>query len=83
MAVEGYLQREDQARWEAQMKAKFGQQKDCTAARLPKYVAVGQNEWDHFEVGAPTILVNFSGDGDVHWGHNILTYGYVLIVLNS
>ena len=31
-------------------------------------LAVGQNQWDHFGVGAPPILVYFSGDWDVHWG---------------
>ena len=31
-------------------------------------MAVGQNQWYHFGVGAPPILVYFSGDGDVHWG---------------
>ena len=30
----------------------------------------------HFGVGAPPILVNFSGDGDVHWGYEILTHGH-------
>ena len=30
------------------------------------HVAVGQNPWYHFGVGAPPILVNFSGDWDVH-----------------
>ena len=31
-----------------------------------RYMAVGQNQWYHFGVGAPPILVNFSGDWDVH-----------------
>ena len=31
-------------------------------------MAVGQNQWYHFGVGAPPILVYFSGDWDVHWG---------------
>ena len=35
--------------------------------------AVGQNQWYHFGVGAPPILVHFSGDWDVHWGYGILT----------
>ena len=39
----------------------------------PTNVAVGQNQWYHF-VGAPPILVYFSGDWDVHW---ILTHGHV------
>ena len=29
-------------------------------------MAVGQNQWYHFGVGAPPILVYFSGDWDVH-----------------
>ena len=38
-------------------------------------MAVGQNKWYHFEVGAPPILVYLSGDWDVHWGYGILTHG--------
>ena len=38
--------------------------------RLP-YMAVCQNEWYHFGVGAPPIVVFFSGDWDVHWGNNL------------
>ena len=38
--------------------------------------AVGQNQWYHFGVGAPPILVYFSGDWDVHWGYDSdLTHG--------
>ena len=40
-------------------------------------VAVGQNQWYHFGVGAPPILIYFSGDWDVHWGYGILTHGEV------
>ena len=29
-------------------------------------MAVGQNQWHHFGVGAPPILVDFSADWDVH-----------------
>ena len=32
------------------------------------HMAVGQNQWFHFGVGAPPILVYVSGDWDVHWG---------------
>ena len=32
-------------------------------------MAVGQNQWYHFGVGAPSILVCFSGNWDVHWGY--------------
>ena len=28
----------------------------------------------HFGVGAPPILVNFSGDWDVYWGYGLLTH---------
>ena len=40
-------------------------------------MAVGQNQWYHFGVGAPPSLVNFSGDLDVHWGHGLLTHGHM------
>ena len=41
-----------------------------------KHVAVGQNQWYRFGVGA---LVYFSGDWDVHWGYGILTHGHVFL----
>ena len=43
------------------------------------HVAVGQSQWCHFGVGAPPILVYFSGDWDVDWdwGYGLLTYGQV------
>ena len=41
-------------------------------------MAVGQNQWYHFGVGAPPILVFFSGDWDAHWGYGILTQGHML-----
>ena len=41
------------------------------------HVAVGQNQWYHFGVGAPPILVYVSGDWDVLWGYGILTHGHV------
>ena len=41
------------------------------------YIAAGQNPWYHFEVGAPPILVYFSGDWDVHWGYGALTHGHM------
>ena len=34
-------------------------------------LAVGQNQWYYFGIGAPPILVYFSGDWDVHWGYNL------------
>ena len=39
---------------------------------------MGQNQWYHFGVGAPPIVVYFSGDWDVHWGYGLLTHGHVL-----
>ena len=44
---------------------------------LPCASQVGQNQWYHFRVGAPPILVYFSGGWDVHWGYGILTHGQV------
>ena len=38
-------------------------------------MAVGQNQWYDFGVGAPPILVYVSGDWDVHWGY--LTHGHI------
>ena len=41
-------------------------------------MAVGQNEWYHFGVGAPPILeLILVGDWDVHWGYGILTHGHI------
>ena len=34
-------------------------------------MAVGQNQWYHFGVGAPPIFVYFSWDWDVHWGYDL------------
>ena len=42
-------------------------------------MAVGQNKWYHFGVGAPPILVYFSRNWDVHWGlTGTLTHGHIL-----
>ena len=41
-------------------------------------LAVGQNQWYDFWVGAPPILVYLSGHWDVHWGYGILTHGHYL-----
>ena len=43
------------------------------------HMAVGQNQWYHFGVGAPPILVFFSGDWDVDWGYGILTHGHIAL----
>ena len=40
-------------------------------------VAMGQNQWYHFGVGAAPIFVCFSGDWDVHWGYGFLTHRHV------
>ena len=37
-----------------------------------------QNQWYHFGIGAPPILVYFSGDWDVHWGYGVLTHGHLI-----
>ena len=39
--------------------------------------AMVQNQWYHFGVGAPPILVYLSGDWDVHWGYGVLTHGHL------
>ena len=46
-------------------KALFFEQLHC------QHLAVGQNQWYHFGVGAPLILVYFSGDWDVHWAYDL------------
>ena len=45
---------------------------------LSFHMAVGQNQWYHFGVGAPPMLVYFSRDWDVHWGYGILNHGRML-----
>ena len=39
---------------------------------LSRDLAMVQNQWYHFGIGAPPILVCFSGDWDVHWGYGVL-----------
>ena len=46
-------------------------------------MAVGQNQWYHFGVGAPPVLVYFSGDWDVHVGYGVLTHGHVVVVVQE
>ena len=41
-------------------------------------VAVGQNQWYHFGVGAPPSFVYFRGDWDVHY--ETLTHGHVSLL---
>ena len=45
-------------------------------------MAVGKNQWYHFGVGAPPMLVYFSGDWDVHWGYGLLTHGHMAVGQN-
>ena len=40
-------------------------------------VAVGQHQWYHVGVGAPPILVYFSGNWDVDWEYGVLTHSHV------
>ena len=47
------------------------------AQPLFKHMTVGQNQWYHFGVGAPPILVYFSGARDVHRGYGTLTHGHM------
>ena len=40
---------------------------------------MGQNQWYHVGVGAPPILVYFSGDWDVHSGlTGLFTHGHIV-----
>ena len=34
-------------------------------------LSVGQHQWYHFGIGAPPILIYFSGDWDVHRGYGM------------
>ena len=38
---------------------------------------VPQQMGSHFGVGAPPILVYFSGDWDVHWGYRVLIHSHM------
>ena len=44
------------------------------------YMALGQINGTHLGVGAPPILVYFSGAWDVHWGYGLLTHVHMQIV---
>ena len=37
-----------------------------------------QNQWYHFGIGAPPILVYFSGDWAVLWGYGVLAHGHMM-----
>ena len=41
------------------------------------YLAVGQNQWYHFGVGAPPNLFYFTGGWDVHWGYGLLNHSHL------
>ena len=45
-------------------------------------VAMVQNQWYHFGIGAPPILVDFSGDW-VYWGYGVLAHGQVSVKLGA
>ena len=50
-----------------------------TCAKRDSHMGVGQNQWYHFGVGAPYILVYLSGDWDVYCGYRILTHSHIVI----
>ena len=52
-------------------------QKGYHHTRRHTHMAGGQNQWYHFGVGAPPILVYFSGDWNVHWAYGILTHAHM------
>ena len=56
-----------------QFSEKGGALEDSSCPWAPFWgkMAVGQNQWYHFGVGAPPILVYFSWDWDVHWGYDL------------
>ena len=57
---------------------KIPQRSGCTETeKEPKHMAVDQDQGYHFGVGAPPILVYFSGDWDVQRGYGILTHGHM------
>ena len=41
------------------------------------HMAMVQNQWYHFGIGAPPILVYFGGDWGVHWQYEVLTLGHM------
>ena len=49
--------------------------------RVRNNMAVGQNQWYHFGVGATLLLVYFSGDWDVQWGGGRVFYPWPYEVL--
>ena len=42
-----------------------------------EHLLMVQNQWYHFGIGAPPILVYFSPDLNVHWGYAVLTHGHL------
>ena len=55
----------------------FATRRGIDWTRLSSNLAVGQNQWYHFGIGAQPIFVYFSGDWDAHWGYGILTHGHL------
>ena len=45
----------------------------------PYTIFLGQNQWYHFGVGAPPILVYL----DVHWGCGLLTHGHMFAIVSK
>ena len=50
-----------------------------SSIKMP-YMAMVQNQWYFFGIGAPPILVYFSWDWDVHWGYGSLTHGHIALL---
>ena len=48
--------------------------RDTLNLSSPVDMAMVQNQWCHFGLGASPILVYFSGDWDVHWEYRVLTH---------
>ena len=50
---------------------------DAMALNILALHGCGSNQWYHFGVGAPPILVYFSRDSDVHWGYGVSTQVHI------
>ena len=49
---------------------------ETAVLRQGAHVAVVPNRWYHFGLGAPPLLIYFSGDWDVHWGYSLLSHSH-------
>ena len=58
--------------------AKAGERRKHSSRGVAFFEGARQNQWYHFGVGAPPILLYFSGDWDV--GYGILTHGHVAAI---